>query len=378
MKKTGHKEIFIFIAGSTPQVITETIYSLAVSAPPVLPDEIYIITTAKGREIIENSLIKKSILKNLCDEYKIPSVSLNKNSFIIPVGASNMELDDIRNSDENELMGDIITSFIKDKTADISNRLHCSIAGGRKTMSFYLGAALQLFGRPWDKLYHVLVSAEFELNPDFFYKPKKDRAINCGQKQISTKNACITLAELPFIRLRDKLSLEGAGFKELVAEGQKEIDTALMQPQLTVRLRQCSVQIGGETIRLTPQHMAIYTAYLKSKLNQCRHPERDYCKDCTDCFPSLLELTTKASVEEMAKDLQIISPSKASDFQHRYKNGIGQDVVRQAISKIKKVMTYGLKDETLVSCFAITTAYRVYNNTRHGIKAEKGKIRIEQ
>lgn len=378
MKRAGYKEIFIFIAGSTPQVITETICSLALAKPPVYPNEIYIITTAKGRDIIENSLIKRGILKNLFDEYEIPPVLLNKNSFIVPLGTSGTELDDIRDSAENEIMGDLITSFIKEKTSDMSVRLHCSIAGGRKTMSFYLGAALQLFSRPWDNLYHVLVNPEFESNPEFFYKPKKHTIIECGDKKLNTANAHITLAELPFIRLREKLSLEGAGFKKLVAEGQKEIDTALMQPGITVNLKRCTLQIGGKTVRLTPQHLVIYTAYLKNKINLCKYPERAYCHDCTDCFPSLLEITTKASVEEMAKDFQIISPSKASDFIYRYKNGIGQEVVRQAISKIKKVMTDGLKDETLVSYFAITTALRVYNNTRHGIRAEKRKIKIEQ
>ncbi|MBI4687440.1 MAG: TIGR02584 family CRISPR-associated protein [Nitrospirae bacterium] len=377
MKKARYKEIFIFIAGSTPQVITETIYALAMQKPPVHPNEIYIITTCRGREIAENTLIKKDILNQLCDEYNFPQILLKDNSFIIPSGCAGNRLDDIRDKDENEAMGDLITSFIREKTVDPAARLHCSIAGGRKTMSFYMGAAMQLFGRPWDKLYHVLVTPEFESNPEFFYKPKKQKIIKCHDKKLNTDNARIILAELPFIRLRDKLSIDGAGFKELVAEGQKEIDTVLVQPQLTVKLSQCAVQIGRKTIKLTPQHLVIYTAYLKSKLYRCKHPERQYCKDCTDCFPSLLEITTKASVEEMAKDMMLISPSKAEDFMHKYREGAGQDVIRQAISKIKKMITEELNNEALASCYAITTAFRIYNNTRHGIRAEKGKIRIE-
>ena len=42
-------------------------------------------------------------------------------------------------------------------------------------MSFYMGAAMLLFGRPWDKLYHILVTPEFETNHEFFYKPQKIR-----------------------------------------------------------------------------------------------------------------------------------------------------------------------------------------------------------
>lgn len=50
MRKTGYKEIFIFIVGSTPQIITETIYALAIGKPAIYPEEIYIITTAIGKK----------------------------------------------------------------------------------------------------------------------------------------------------------------------------------------------------------------------------------------------------------------------------------------------------------------------------------------
>lgn len=377
MRKTRYKEVFVFIAGSTPQVVAETLCSLAAGEPPVYPDELCIITTTRGREIAEGTLFRKGILQNLIDEYGLPSSFLNKTSFIIPKDNSGAELQDIRDSAENELMGDLITTFIKEKTADMSSRLHCSIAGGRKTMSFYLGAALQLFGRPWDRLYHVLVSPEFESNPEFFYKSKKDRTIECNGKKMSTKNACITLAELPFIRLRNKLSLEGAGFRELVEEGQREIDIAMIQPELKVMLRDSALQIGQKTIRLTPLHFVIYLAYLKQKTNHCKYPERPYCYDCTDCFPSLLELSTKAALEEMAKNYMQISPSKVHDLLYRHKEGLSQENLRQAISKIKRIMLEQLKDESLASCCAITTALRGYANTRHGIRLEKGKIRLE-
>ncbi|MBI4843639.1 MAG: TIGR02584 family CRISPR-associated protein [Nitrospirae bacterium] len=384
MKKTGYREIFIFIAGSTPQVITESIYALAMAKPPVYPHELYIITTCRGKAIAENALIEKGELKKLCDEYGIPSLSLKENSFIIPSGCSGNQLDDIRDESENEAMGDLITSFIREKTADPAARLHCSIAGGRKTMSFYLGAAMQLLGRPWDKLYHVLVTPEFESNRDFFYKPKKDKVITPlnppldkeGNKKLNTKNAEIILAELPFIRLRNKLSLEGTGFKELVHEGQRDIDIAMVQPELKVRLAEKALQIGDRTITLTPVHMMIYIAYLKHKLNRCRHPERPYCGECTDCFPTIVELSTRPALEEMAKDYHVMYPSRVEDVLHKYKDGLSQDIIRQAISKIKKSIGDALADEALTSIYAITSPRREYANTRHGVRVEKNKIKI--
>ncbi len=370
------KEIFVFIAGSTPQVITETIYALATKKPAIQPNEIHIITTLKGKETAKHSLINMGIMKKLFSEYSIKDVPLTEDSFHVPRDESEEPLADIKNESENELMGDLITSFIREKTKDTSTRLHCSIAGGRKTMSFYLGAALQLFGRPWDKLYHVLVSPEFESNPEFFYKPKKDRIINCNGKQINTKKASISLAELPFIRLRGKLTLDGKGFKELVREGQKEIDIAFIQPEIKVSLSDKSVYIGQNMIKLTPVQLMIYTAYLRRKIKNCKYYERQYCLDCTECFPSLLEMTTKPALEEMAKDYMLICPSKVDDLLYKYKNGFSTEVLRQAISKIKNIISGALRDEALIPYYAITTSLRGYADTRHGIRAEKGKIAI--
>jgi CRISPR-associated protein Csx14 len=391
MKKNIQKEIFIFAAGSTPQIITETICALAIKRPPVYPDEIYVITTSRGKEIIEDALVKAGVMKQLVKEYKLPAVFLGDPSFIIPKDASGCLLEDIRNNEENEIMGDAITSFIREKTDDSAARLHCSLAGGRKTMSFYLGVAMQLFARPWDKLYHVLVSPEFESNPDFFYKPRKNKVLtplnpplskggHGGLKRLNTKDAEITLAELPFIRLKNKLQIDAtAGFRELVEEGQKEIDTALIQPELRVILSEQTVQIGRKTVRMAPLQLVVYVAHLKQKLSRCRHPERPYCLDCTDCFASLLELSTKAALEEMAKDYMRISHSRALDFLHKYekKDGLGQDIIRQTISKIKKTFSGQLGDETLALHFAVTSPGRIYGGTRYGVRAEKGKIRIE-
>jgi hypothetical protein len=129
-------------------------------------------------------------------------------------------------------------------------RLLCSIAGGRKTMSFYLGAALSLFGRPQDKLYHVLVTPEFESHPDFYWKPKKNINLMLKDregkiiKSLNTKDADIYLAELSFIRIGNKFILSGKkGFRELVLEGQKEIDTASAQLPLKISINERAIKI---------------------------------------------------------------------------------------------------------------------------------------
>jgi CRISPR-associated protein (TIGR02584 family) len=376
MRKT-YREIFIFVAGSTPQIITETICALATKKPPVIPDELYIVTTAKGRATIEKTLLKSGVLEKISEEYALPDLTIKDSSFIVPCDPAGLPLDDIRSAAENELIGDCITALVRGKTARDYTRLHCSLAGGRKTMAFYMGAAMQLFGRPWDRLYHVLVTPDFESCQGFYYKPLKDMMIEHNSRVLNTKDAVVDLVELPFIRLREKLSLKLESFRQLVVDGQKEIDIALSQPELRVSLSERSIYIGDTEIKLQPLHIVLYTVYLKRKLQQCKYPDRPYCRDCADCFPQIVELTTKPALEEMAKDYMIAMPSRVSDLLHKHKDGLTQEFIRQTVSKIKKTFSDSLQDEGLTALYAITTAGKAYANTRYGIKAEKSRIRIE-
>lgn len=378
-QSTEFREILIFVAGTTPQIITETIYGLIHQSPPIYPNKIYILTTQLGENIIKENLIDARIFRGFCREFKLSEDILNEDSMIIVKDHKGNPLSDIKEEQDNESLGDFIANFIKDKAKDDKTRLHCSLAGGRKTMSFYIGSALQLFGRPWDKLYHVLVTPEFESNPDFYYKSKRDRMLKKDGKTLHTKDAKIYLAELPFIRLSNKISLHGKGFKELVEEGQREIDIATVQPQINVNLSERTVYVGDNLIEMVPVQLMIYTTYLRQKIDHCKYPERTYCFDCTDCFPSIVDLSSRPALEEMAKDykqIYTIHPLKANDLLNKHKDGLEQPTIRQNISKINRTIKEQLKDETLHPYYTIT-AIKKYAGSRYGIRVEKGKIRIE-
>ena len=140
-------------------------------------------------------------------------------------------------------------------TADPDSAVHASIAGGRKTMGFYLGYALSLFGRPQDRLSHVLVSGPFESNPNFFYPAPVERVIFAtgpDQRPLDASDAEVTLAEIPFVRLRDGLQesllREGASFGDAVRQAQRN----LAAPSLTLDAASCRVRCGETVLRLTP------------------------------------------------------------------------------------------------------------------------------
>lgn len=388
MDRKNFREILVFVIGTTPQIVTETLYVLTQRLDsPVFPEEIHIITTSGGRRKIEEELIGKGHLSALCKEFGLPELTLSKDSIHVVKDEGGDLLEDIRETYHNETVGDFIANFIREKTLDMNVRLHCSLAGGRKTMSFYLGSALQLFGRPWDRLYHVLVTPEFESHPEFYYKPREDKILELRDSdgrvigELHTKDAQISLAELPFIRLRDKIPLNGKGFKELVREGQKEIDTAMSQPSIRVNLSEKVVYIGQMGIDMVPMQMVLYVNFLRRKVEGCHCPERPYCLDCTECFPYLGDLSKKKSLEEMVKDYQRAygpSSGRAEEFQRYWerKGGIDQETLRQNISKINKTLKENLEDETLWPFFTVTSVGK-HGSKRYGVRVEKGKILIE-
>ncbi|MEW6215587.1 MAG: CRISPR-associated ring nuclease Csm6 [Nitrospirota bacterium] len=379
MKESKFKEVLIFVAGTTPQIITETIYALIHQDPPVYPDEIYIITTTHGERLIKENLIDSKRFKDFCKEFNVSEDILNEDSIVVVKGRNGNLLDDIKEAKDNRFLGDFITDLIRDKSSDEKVRLHCSLAGGRKTMSFYLGTALQLFGRPWDKLYHVLVTPEFESNPDFYYKPKKNRVLKKDGKELHTKDAEIFLAELPFIRLRDKIPLDGKSFRELVLEGQREIDTALTQPFLKTNLRERTVYIGDIPIDMVPLQLMIYTAYLRQKIDHCKYPENIYCLNCTDCFLPIVDLLSRSALEKMSRDyrrIYSIQPGRADDMLDKCKEGLRMEILRSNISKINRTIKEQLMNDTLLPYYTIT-AIKQYAGSRYGVRVEKGKIRID-
>lgn len=383
-----YREILIFVIGTTPQIVTEILYALTQKCkPPIFPKEIHIITTLKGMEKIEEELFRKGRLYTFIKEYNLPLIQSEEISIHVAKDEEGNFLDDIRESAHNEAIGDFITDFIFQKTQDPNARLHCSLTGGRKTMSFYLGSALQFFGRPWDKLYHILVSPEFESHSEFYYIPRRNKLLELKDshgrvfRKLHTKEAQIYLAELPFIHLRGKIPLNGRGFKELVQQGQKEIDMAMVQPSLRIHLRERAILIGETTIDMVPIQMVIYTHLARQKRNNCAFPNHSYCLDCTECFVTLGDLSKRKALEEMTKDYEkIYGPysGRVEDFLKRWghKGGIDSDTLRQNISKINTVIKENVEDETL-SPFYIITPVGKHGSKRYGIRVEKGKIKIE-
>ena len=239
------RRILLAVTGLSPQIVTETLYALAVKGSPAwTPTEIRIITTRRGADEAQRTLL--GWFRRLRKDYRLPAIAFGVENIRVITRPDGALLDDILEEADNAAVADFITEEVRAITAEPNTSLHVSIAGGRKTMGFYVGYALSLFGRAQDRLSHVLVPPPFESRPDFFYPAP------------GAKDTSVHLGPIPFVRLRDGLPerlLEGrARFSEAVAEAQK----ALPPLALTLDPAARTVTAGDETIALKPAEFAFY------------------------------------------------------------------------------------------------------------------------
>lgn len=262
------KSILLAVTGLTPQVVTETLYAMHRQGQP-LPEQIHILTTAEGFQRARLTLISDGWLARFYRDYHLPKPDFSERHIHVLRHANGEALHDIRTQVDNQAMADGITEWIRTLTADPDAALHVSIAGGRKTMGFYAGYALSLYGRPQDRLSHVLVSADYESHPRFYYPTPYSNVIygnDPTHKPLDTRNAEVMLADIAFVRLRhglDTALLQGkSSFSESVAKAQRVLGPA----HLSIDLKQRCIKAQDTLIKLIPADLAFYSWLLKRQL----------------------------------------------------------------------------------------------------------------
>jgi CRISPR-associated protein (TIGR02584 family) len=297
--------VLLAVTGFSSQIVTETLYALCVKrTPPFVPTRIHLLTTAEGARHAELTLLHphQGKFKHFCEDYGFSGkIHFDLDCIETIRDAHGAPLSDIRTPEENAAAANTITACVQRLTADPDSALHVSLAGGRKTMGFYLGYALSLFGRQQDELSHVLVSQPFESNHGFYYPPTTPEVLfTADNKPISTADANIQLAAIPFVRLRhglpDNLLTGGASFDQAVEAAQQ----SLQPPELVIDLRQQLVTCGNKTVTLSPQLLAFY-AWL-AKLRKERGD--DGFTRFSEADPNSFLSAYKLLVGEMAHDFE--------------------------------------------------------------------------
>lgn len=262
-QKTPPRRILICATGLSPQIVTETLFALTVASPtPWIPDEIRLITTQRGADNARLTLLSDNPgwFRRLCEDWNLPTIAFDTSHIEILKDRNGQVLEDIRDDQDNQCAADGIADLVRRVTEDETTEIHASIAGGRKTMGFFMGYAMSLWGRSQDKLSHVLISAPFESRPEFFYPTPRPHVIPArvpGQDPLDASTAKVWLGDIPFVRLRtllpSSLKDQNAGFAQAVSAANRALD----QIDLEVDIAQSCVRINQQAVELPPMQIAL-------------------------------------------------------------------------------------------------------------------------
>lgn len=379
------RKILVAVVGLTPQVITETLYVLTqVRKPPVPISEIWAITTAPGQALIEDTLLapRRGRFHTFCRDYGIPPGSLrfDARSILVVPGPDGQPLEDIRTAAESTALADFIVSFIRDLTRDPDIRLYGSIAGGRKTMGVDLALAFQLYGRPGDILFHVLVwPPELEGEKSFFYPPRGKKTILVKGRAIRVQDIRVDLAEIPILFLREKLSVikedKAIAYTELIRRSQEELALLQAPPKLVVEPAERKLRIGGRVVLLSPLEMALYLL-LARRRKGC--PRFD-CPGCPRCFLPVEEVRDEKIIETLRDLLTELGRRASRGELVGWRDAMSrEDRFYQVRSRINTKLHKALEGASWQGFYQIAAqpGERRRGETRYGIPLNKRLITI--
>jgi CRISPR-associated protein (TIGR02584 family) len=395
-KHSPPTHILVAVSGNTPQIVTETLYVLMVKSQPAVPiSSVFIITTAKGAETAWSTLGgKHGAIAQFSSEYGIDprTIKFEQEQILVIRGAKTSKgkrdrtakshlgepLEDIRTSSDNRALASQLLGFIKQLTQDENTVLHCSMGGGRRTMSAFMLTAMTLYGREQDQLTHVLVPKEFESNSKFFFPPKTDTLLPVRRGDeleiVSTADARIELADIPFVRLRPLLGKHMTkvehSWEELLEFAQRRIDLDLSKPQppmLVISLEKRSAWFGDQPIKLPAAPLALLMYYADIKANHCVEPSLSECGQCTACFQQAGQLDIARYRELYSR----LFPYTSHALQERKSLGIEYS---------KNVMTYNtrIKRATKDPSLSVVSVRAQYGHTFYGLALDKNRIRINE
>jgi len=327
-------------------------------------DEIYILTTTRGSEVILGKdrgkqtpkVIFKDELMQLCKKYKIKVPKFeNSSKHIITAKEESLGLSDIRNDKHNKLFPNKVCEFIKEISSG-DNTIYCSISGGRKTMSVHLAFAMVLFGREQDKLLHVLTSEEYEFKGFYPANKKEDKAL--------------TIAEIPFIRLRtflhnkidaSLLDLQYADIVDLTQQRLKQISSK----KLMLNIHKNEIIFNRKKVKLEPLEFAIYYFFIESKKEGGEKT-------------SINIITSPEAANQIVTFLKEHHPYYFLNDKAKKKwwvHGIDDTNFRTKRSKINDKIKSIIPDDTLLEFYCINSE-RSYGNTMYFIQADLSQFLI--
>jgi len=344
------KNILLAITGASPQVVTETLYALHTEGK-TFPDEMFVITTTSTKAMLMEGLFDNGHLAALQQEHGLPDLKFDESHIWLIEDDDGNPIDDAKTIDDQTYMADFITHKVFELTNQEEVAIHASIAGGRKTMAFYLGYAMSLLGRPQDTLSHVFVNDEFEFVKDFYYPTKETNWITgkFGKGELDTSQAQITLAEIPFVRMRQSVdpqlitSMGEASFSQTVATMNSTHSKSLV---LDLYQKAKTISVSGVDIKLTAKELSFYIWLLKltQKNNNGLSVDRKF-EDNTDASLGFLNECCKVGTDIRVFKAFGIEPEDFRDGDLQGLIAMERAFVQQNRSAINKKLRKALPSE---------------------------------
>lgn len=371
------KNTLLAVTGLSPQVITETLYALHQNGRTV--HSIQVITTRQGKEKIYAELLSggKGQYFRYLEEYGIKrsAIDFGHSNVHVLVDQNGNEISDIVTEEDNERLLDQCLELTFRLTRDRNSSVFFSVAGGRKTMSSCLTLAAQMYGRPQDRLYHVLVSPEFESNPDFYYPPKVSRKIELRDRRghpilKDTKFAEINLIHIPFVSIRERLA------SDLLKEPRDPATLMLSlikeeAPRVTVNLITRTITYKTLQLDMMPARMALYAFFAMQRKN-CRK-ESKTCSGCTDCFLDIQGVFRRQ--EEITQIYERLCGSRPiEEMSDKGITNLSHENFNMYKGKIKRDLLTGFGAYALKDLEIASIGKRP--DTRYGIKMDRNRIEM--
>ncbi len=372
MRQPHHytRRVLLVIIGRTPQIFTETLYKLAVeSTPAFVPTEIHIITTQEGAKSAELALLGVDSgggeFHRFCADFDFHNIYFDSQNIHIIADTEGEFIDDNQSSAHNRVASDFITQKVQEFTRDEQSILHLSLAGGRKTMSFYAGYALSLYGRMQDRLSHVLVNDPFQNNLDFFYPRPTPQRIKIGNTYHSTAEARIILSDIPYVRMRyhvpEALLAGKAGFQETVEAIQRFARPETIDIDITKK----EVRLNGIKVEMSDADLALYL-WMCERRKRKEHP---FLPDADAFVEDYIEVYTRVvgQLSGMIDRLEIVARKRTAKQQ--------KDWFQQRKSKLKKAIDRALGKRPARPFLIQTTEYK--GQIAYEIKMKSRAITIQ-
>lgn len=278
------QDILFTVLGTSPAVLTETLWALAREKPPFIPHSVYVLTTRTGKHALRQQLFEKGVWNEFMAALPVSRRMLegrlhfgdaSDHIRVVSSADGRGDLEDIHTPEHSAAFADTLMRMLREFTEDPETRIVASLAGGRKTMGALLLACMMLLGREQDRLVHVLVNPPFDdarLQPKFFFPQRgvKHRLPDT-QRVYDGASAQIRLCEIPFVRVRGWYEREyrqpPTSYMTLVQRFQKLAPRATNYPVLNVDIEHAQLGVDGCLVRFSGPEFVVLYAILKKHQN---------------------------------------------------------------------------------------------------------------